>query len=270
MLVNIPGGRLSCWDSGRGTPLLFIHGVGTSGEIWAEDLAPLAGDCRLIVYDRRGYGESSEATGDVRDNAADAAALIEALDAAPAVVVGFSGGSIAALDLALSRPELVAGLVLLDPAFNLKKLIGPRLLRALIGAQVARRVRGERAGAARWMRFAQSRRSGGSAFDEASPERRERLLANAAGVFADFGASGGGEHVDESRLASIAVPVLLIEAAQSPAFLRRSCARLRRLIPQARAEVLERSGHAVGFDALDEVIGLLREFVASVAPARTR
>lgn len=268
MFVDVPGGRVSCWDSGSGTPLLFIHGVGTSGEIWAEDLAPLAADCRVITYDRRGYGQSSEATGDVRDNTADAAAVIEALDAAPAVVVGFSGGSIPALDLALERPELVAGLVLLDPAFNLKKLIGPRLVRAMVGAQLVRRVRGERAGAARWMRFAQSRRGGGSAFDDAPPERREKLLANAAGVFADFGASGGGEHVDESRLASIAAPALLIEAAQSPAFLRRSCARLRELMPQARVEVLERSGHAVGFDARDELIALLREFVASAGQAR--
>ena len=225
---------------------------------------PACRDCRLIVYDRRGYGASSESPRDWQAHREDAIALIDALRAAPAVLVGYSGGSIVALDLALKRPDLVTSLVLLDPAFNLKRCLTPGFVRALAGAQLLRRVRGERRGAEHWMRYVASYSTGGSAFDKAPAERRERLLENSAAIFDDF-ASGGGEHVDETRLADIDVPVTIIEAGLSPAFLRRSCERLKRLMPQARTVTLANSGHHVGLDAADELLGILREATTAAA-----
>jgi pimeloyl-ACP methyl ester carboxylesterase len=52
-ILEINGRRLSCTDTGSGQPLVFVHGVGTSGGLWADDLASLGQHCRLIVYDRR-------------------------------------------------------------------------------------------------------------------------------------------------------------------------------------------------------------------------
>lgn len=256
--LEVHGSPLAYWDEGHGRPLVFVHGVGTSGELWARDLAPLAGDCRLIVYDRRGYGASGASPRDWQAHRKDAVALIEGLDAAPAVLVGYSGGAIVVLDLALERPDLVASLVLLDPAFNVKRCATPGFVRALVGAQLLRRVRGPRRGAAHWMRYVASYSTGGSAFDNAPAERRERLLANAAGVFDDF-ASGGGEHVDEARLADIRVPVTIVEAGLSPPVLRRSCERLKGLMPRARTVTLADSGHYIGLDAGQELLAILRE-----------
>lgn len=264
--LQLDGARLAYWDDGSGQPLVFVHGVGTSGHMWARDIAPLARDCRLIVYDRRGYGGSSESPRAWETHREDAVALIEALGAAPAVIVGYSGGSIIALDLALERPDLLKALVLLDPAFNLRRCLSPGFIRALVGAQLLRRARGDRRGAEHWMRYVASYSTGGSAFDKAPAERRERLLENSAGIFDDF-ASGGGGHVDETRLADIDVPVTIIEASLSPPFLRRSCQRLERLMPQARTVTLANSGHHVGFDAADELLGVLREATTEPAAA---
>ena len=173
------------------------------------------------------------------------------------MLVGFSGGSIIALDLVLRRPELVRHLVLLDPAFNVRRCLTPGLVKTVLVAQMLRRVRGERRGIEPWLRYVTR-----SAFEDAPPERRERILANAGAIFADLG-GGGGEHVDESRFDEIAVPVTIVEAEQSPPFLRRSCARLKRLIPQAETIALERSGHAVNVQARDEVVSILREIAAA-------
>ena len=263
---DVGGHRLSYSDRGKGTPLVVVHGVGTPGEVWADDLVEMASDCRVIAYDRRGYGQSEQSPRDWSAHTRDAAALIETLGAAPAVVAGYSGGSIVALELALERPELVAGVVLLDPAFNVKRCKTAGFLRAFGTAQLLRRVRGERRGAEHWMRYVGSYRTGGSAFDRASDDRREKLLANASGIFADF-ASGGGEHVDEARLARIEVPVTIVEAELSPAFLRRSCDRLRRLMPQAEIVTLEHSGHHIGVDARDDLLRILREAVGVGAAA---
>lgn len=257
-VLEIDGRRLSCADTGSGQPLVFVHGVGTSGEIWADDLAPLAEDCRLIVYDRRGYGASDPSPRDWRQHRADAEALIEALDAAPAVLVGYSGGAMVALPLALERPDLVSSLVLLDPAFDLKRCRTAGFIKAVLGAQLRRRLFGERRGAEHWMRYVASYSTGGSAYDQVSPQRRERLLGNASGVFDDY-ASGTGGDVDASRLANLSVPIAIIDAALSPPFLRRSCANLTQLLPQAKTVTLEHSGHYVSLDAPDELLALLRE-----------
>jgi pimeloyl-ACP methyl ester carboxylesterase len=259
-LLEIDGHRLSYADTGSGQPLVFVHGVGTSGEIWADDLAPLAEDCRLVVYDRRGYGASSPSPRDWGQHRADAEALIEALDAKPAVLVGYSGGAMIALPLALERPDLVSSLVLLDPAFDLKSCRTAGLVRTVLGAQLRRRLFGDRRGAEHWMRYVASYSTGGSAYDKASPKRRERLLSNAAAVFDDY-ASGGGEEVDKSRLANLDIPVTIVGAALSPPFLRRSCDNLRQLLPQARTVTLQHSGHYVSLDARDELLALLREAV---------
>jgi esterase len=72
----------------------------------------------VIAYDRRGCSRSErpepyERTR-VADHADDAAALLDALDAAPAVVIGRSYGGTVALDLALRYPDRVRALVVLE------------------------------------------------------------------------------------------------------------------------------------------------------------
>ncbi len=257
-IVTIGESRLAYWDAGEGVPIVFIHGVATFGELWAPDLVPLTSDFRVIVYDRRGYGSSSESPRDWAAHQEDAAALIETLNAAPAIIVGYSGGAIIALHLVLKRPELVAGLILLDPAFNIKRCMTPDLLTNLTMARLLRRLRGERRGAERWMRYISSYSTGGSAFEsKVSAERREQLLANAGGVFAD--AASSSAEVDESRFSEIKVPVTIVDAKLSPPFLRCMSRRTQQLLPQARTVTLEHSGHWVGLDARDELVSALRD-----------
>ncbi len=265
--IDLPDGRrLATWDRGHGTPLLFIHGVGTPGSLWEADLADLADSCRLIVYDRRGYGGSSPSPRDWSAHRQDAADLLDKLDPGPAVVVGYSGGSMVALDLALSRPDLGREIVLLDPAFNIRRCITPRFIQTFAGAKLLDRLGRHRAGAERWIRYVTSYPSGGSAFEKAPAERRAALLANAAAIFADLG-SGPGDHVEEDRLAGIDRPVTIVGCALSPPFLHKSVKRLRGLMPQARSVTFETSGHAVAVDAREELLELLRGAVAGDAQA---
>ena len=264
-VVDLDGRRLATWDRGEGTPLLFIHGVGTSGALWQSDLTELVTDCRVIVYDRRGYGASSESPGDWEAHRDDAAALLKRLGAMPAVVVGYSGGAMIALQLALQHPELVRALVLLDPAVNLKHCITPGLVGHMSAARLLNRLGRPRRGAEHWMRYVSGYPSGGSAFERVPAERRKALLDGAVGIFADA-ASGLGD-VPEDRLGGIEIPTTIVDCRLSPSFLRRSCGRLRDLMPQARAVTFAGSGHYVGIDAREELVHLLRDVVARRAEA---
>lgn len=256
-VVNVGKFELEVWDGGTGRPVLFIHGVATSGQMWAADLADLAVDVRLIVYNRRGYGISSSSPRNWGAHAEDAVALIETLNASPAVVVGYSGGAIIALDVALKRPDLVARLVLLDPAFNLKRCLTSGFLRTLATVRLLRWLRQDRAAAECWLRYVSSYPAGGCAFAAKASETRRQLLANTDGLFADL-ASGGGT-IDERVLGTIGVPVTIVDARLSPPFLRRSSERLKRMLPQARNVTLEHSGHWVALDARDDLLQILRD-----------
>ncbi len=262
----IPGGHLSYWEHGSGTPLVFIHGVGTTGGLWAHDLAPLAAQYRVIVYDRRGYGASSASPKNWAEHRNDAAALITARNAAGGVLVGYSAGASIALDLLMQRPGIATTLVLVDPAFNLKRCVTFGMVRALLKTRVLRKLRGERRGAEAWIRYIASYSTGGTAFDKATPERRETLLANASGMFAD--SDSGIPMVDESRLKDLRLPVTIIDARLSPSFLRKASARLQGGLPHARVITLPNAGHHVTIDARHEVLSALREIgVAGPDPA---
>ena len=256
-IISVGDSRLEVRDAGTGSALLFIHGVATSGRMWAADLAELSADFRLIVYNRRGYGASSSSPQNWAAHGEDAVALIEKLNAAPTVVIGYSAGAIVALNVVLKRPDLVARLVLLDPAVNLKRCLTPGFLRTLAAVRLLRWLRRDRAAAGHWLRYVSSYATGGSAFAAASEARRELLLANSAGIFADL-ASGGGT-IEEKLFGNISVPVTIVDAGLSPPFLRRSSHRIRQMLPQARNLTLEHSGHWVALDAHEDLLTILRD-----------
>ena len=83
-------------DHGSGPPVVLIHGYPLSGRAWDKQLPVLleAGR-RVITYDRRGFGKSSQPTAgyDYDPFAADLAALLNELDLHDATLVGHSMGT---------------------------------------------------------------------------------------------------------------------------------------------------------------------------------
>ncbi len=112
--ANVNGARLYYEQAGEGSALLILLPLGcviADLESWVEGLS---GDYRVIIADYRGSGRSELTPGPytVKLLAEDAAALLDSLRIQRAHVVGVSLGGHVAQELALLRPELVAGLVL--------------------------------------------------------------------------------------------------------------------------------------------------------------
>jgi non-heme chloroperoxidase len=83
-------------DHGTGDPIVLIHGYPLDGNSWErQERVLLANGYRVITYDRRGFGRSSQPTVgyDYDTFAADLRALIAHLDLRDIVLVGFSMGS---------------------------------------------------------------------------------------------------------------------------------------------------------------------------------
>jgi non-heme chloroperoxidase len=83
-------------DYGSGTPVVLIHGYPLSGRAWDKQVPVLLEDGhRVVTYDRRGFGKSSQPSGgyDYDTFATDLHALMETLDLRDTVLVGHSMGT---------------------------------------------------------------------------------------------------------------------------------------------------------------------------------
>ena len=118
-LAEGAGVLLSYTERGSGPPVLLVHGMASGAQDLAVLADALAGQARVISYDRRGYGASGAPepyTGTtVMEQAQDAAELLAALGIGEAVIAGDGFGALVALDLLHRHPGLARAAVLADP-----------------------------------------------------------------------------------------------------------------------------------------------------------
>ncbi|AKN73254.1 alpha/beta hydrolase [Streptomyces sp. PBH53] len=114
--VTVGGVGLNVATAGQGPAVLLLHGFPHTWQLWSEVIGPLARRHRVIAPDLRGFGASDRpADGyDAGTLAADAEALLDALDTGPAAVVGIDLGTPPAFLLAMRRPGRVRRLVLME------------------------------------------------------------------------------------------------------------------------------------------------------------
>ena len=108
--------NLAFEQTGRGWPVVFVHGWGDSSAVWRETVASLSADFRCITLDLPGHGDSPAGQGlwSIKKMARPVQTLMGALGITAATFVGHSMGGVVALQLALEHPELVKRLVLVD------------------------------------------------------------------------------------------------------------------------------------------------------------
>lgn len=122
-VVTREGVELSVSDTGDGPPVLLAHGLtATRRYVVMGSTALQRSGHRVIAYDARGHGASSPAaTSDAyayEDLGRDMEAVLDAAGVPRAVLAGASMGAHTVLWLALHRPERVAGIVVITPAFT--------------------------------------------------------------------------------------------------------------------------------------------------------
>ncbi|HET9347701.1 MAG TPA: alpha/beta hydrolase [Arthrobacter sp.] len=247
--VSVNGVELYYEERGAGLPVLGIHGTPSSAVLWEEPAAELAGICRCITYDRRGFHRSERpepfAAVDLSEHVDDASALLDALSATPAVVIGRSTGGEIALALAHRHPEQVTALVLLEPAvFWLDpdaQAWADRLREQVLEAAAT----DPRAAAAVVIREA----VGDQVWESLPGELRDMFEDTSPAVLAEI--RGDGLDLSENppalgpeELATVRQPALLVSAEDSPGVLRSVNARLAELLPAAES-VMVPGGHLI-------------------------
>jgi 3-oxoadipate enol-lactonase len=114
--VAIDGVTLSILEGGSGDPVIFVHGVVTTSNIFTPYLKAYSPAYRGIAVDLRGYGDSQKPeTGfTIEQFSKDLIALADALHIQRPVWVGVSMGGMILQRLALEYPDRVRALVLVS------------------------------------------------------------------------------------------------------------------------------------------------------------
>ena len=249
-LADINGARLHYDEKGSGPPVLFLHGTGAHALVaWERCLEDLPQGYRLITYDRRGFGRSTAGLARrLSDHVDDAVALLRELDAAPATVVSQSGGSVIALQLATRHPELVSGLVMAEPAYQVA--LHPSLSVSTAMAKTLTRwlIRRDPQGAAlEYYRWATRYTTGGDAFDT-YPEDWRRAAMNHAQASLREVLQLIPPSPARRKVRSVSCPVtLLIGDLGEPVF-RRTTRLVNRLLPRAQLVAVSETCHLISTD----------------------
>jgi pimeloyl-ACP methyl ester carboxylesterase len=118
--LQIKNSRVYYETSGKGEPLLLLHGGLGTAEDFASQTPELAKHFKVVAFERPGHGHTADIPEPFSFDtmAAYTVEFIKALKIGATNLVGWSDGAIIALLIAISRPDLVKRLVSIGGLFN--------------------------------------------------------------------------------------------------------------------------------------------------------
>ena len=267
---TVDGTRLRLIDTGNGTPVVFIHGFGASIYGWRYQLPPaVTAGYRVVAFDNRGFGFSDKPAHGYT-NAAYAhlvVSLLDSLGIASAVLVGHSMGGAIAAEVALTYPDRVRGLVLIDAAgYGVR---WPGVLKLARWPQVGAVVTRFRA---RWItgRILRSTFADPSKVTEADVDQYYAPVPDPAygralrGVLREFrfDSLGGG------RLGGVLAPTLILWGDADRWIPLRDGTRFARELPRSEFVVVAHTGHDAAEESPEQVnrqlLGFLKDGLSRI------
>ena len=264
--VELPGAELYYERAGEGEPLLLIQGMSATHLAWGRpflDLLEQSFEC--IVFDNRGIGRSTivDTRITTAEMAADAAALLAALELERAHVFGISMGGMIAQELALTQPERLLSLTLGATycGGDGATLMGPKASK-LLGDAIQSGER-ERVYRAMWeINLSPGFRRDDSGF-AAFEQMASSLPAPRDLVFRQMRACV--RHDTAARLSGIETPTLVIHGTEDQVLGVANGRQIAALIPGARLELLEGVGHMFWWEQPEHSAELIRDYALTPA-----
>ena len=257
--VETDGETIYYESIGEGPALVLSHGLGGNHAIWFQQVPAFAKTHRVITWDQRGFGRSSNRGGKAGPVAAvpDLKAVLDHLAIDRVRLVGQSMGGWAVLGFALENPARVESLVLADTiagiftpkieahydAYIRSVMTGPKPDDLPIGQHPALGAEFSKADPARAFLYSQI----GSASPPAPPTMGLTLRQTAW---------------DPARFGQLSCPILFVVGAEDPIFPPATIRAASALFPESKVIEIPGAGHSPYFevpDAWNDVVGQFLE-----------
>ena len=261
--------------AGSGPALLFLHGIGDDSATWLELLASLAADHTVIAPDLLGHGASAKPRADysVAAYACGMRDLLTTLDVDRVTVIGHSLGGGVAMQFAYQFPERCERLVLVGSG-GVGASVHPLLrLAAAPGAGLALPLLGSRPALTALRGFAGLLR----VFEDTDldyvlaryvrllePSTRSAFLRTLRSVV-DW--RGQVVNMLDRCYLTGGIPTLLVWGTEDRVVPSGHALRAHRAMPGSRLVLFEGAGHFPHRSDPERFLAILREFLASTAPA---
>ncbi len=256
-------GEIAYVDAGRGEPVVFLHGIPSSADLWRNVAPLLAPMARVIVPDLIGYGASAkpeDAPLDIRAQAGYVRELLESLGVERCAVAGHDiGGGVAQL---LAFEGGVEALVLTNTiSFDGWPVEGVRRVQDLPEGRWDEEL------AEKVVRTSFER--GMERFDRMTPEEIEAYLEPWRGQplalrRAFLSVDGEGLTGTEAALAALEIPVFVLWGEDDPFLPAERGERLGELIPTSTTALLPGVSHYLMEDAPETVGPLISHWLRSM------
>ena len=270
---------------GHGSPVVFIHGLGSSGYMeWRQNLEPAAASHRVLAPDLPGYGRTDKprARYTIPYFARFVRRYMAARNLRSAAVVGASLGGRIALEVALEEPALVRKLALVNTLGLGRPQVSPaQFAYGLVTIpRVGEAVMNLARDALRWAPPRMIRRVAGryaGITTDLEKTMDDAYLSDLREMYAADGFNGaylstvrslvnpraffGGHHDVTRRLNELKIPVQLIWGANDPLFPIEHASRAQSLIKHARLAIIDGAGHTPQAEKPEEFNRVLHDFL---------
>jgi 3-oxoadipate enol-lactonase len=239
---------------GDATPIVFLHGVGSDKNVWRPQLEHFGRERHAIAFDYPGYGESDPApSGTTRDDYASAIiSAMHELGVDRAHICGLSLGGVVAIAMHHADAKRCASLILADTF-----AVHPEG-RAIFERSI---------GASENLRGLAEARVDVLLAQPADPASRAEVVETMARIDPAayrIGAEAVWLADQRERAQEIDVPTLVLVGDRDLVTPPELSNELVDLIPDARMQLIERSGHISNGERPEEFNRIVREFIAEV------
>jgi 3-oxoadipate enol-lactonase len=256
-VTNTPNASIEYEVHGSGPSLVLVNGLGLGRWGWFKQVPDLSRSFATITFDARRRSDRGLGVGDLAGDVAD---LLGHLGVNNAHVLGASLGGFVAQELAPTRPELVAGLVLVSTGHGGRGQA--RMSAGAMGEMLGLGALNPGQAARRGLEGATSERYRAENPEEFETIVNKRLSDSPSLASYNAQALAGARFDHSGDVGRITSPTLVIHGAQDRYVPPANARALAEAIPGARLLVLEGAGHLVFVERAAEVNRAVLAFLA--------
>jgi (E)-2-((N-methylformamido)methylene)succinate hydrolase len=242
-------------EYGAGEPVVLIHGVGMQALAWYPQIEDLATDFRVISVDMPGHGKSDalEANAGLPQFVEWATQFIEALGAGPVNLAGHSMGSLIAAGVAVTRPDLVKRVAVLNGVYRRTEEAREAVLQR--AAELRAGTIDVDTPLRRWFNADEAQ--------QVAAHKVESWLnsVDLDGYATAYSAFAKGDTVYADGWSSIACPALVLTGSDDPNSTPAMAREMAETAHNGQAVVIENERHMVNLTAPDDVNRALRAWL---------